>query len=127
MFYPDTTLFRILRLPARMQARAFVVTADDAETAERMVSLMHGNWPAVPIHARARSIDHAARLLELGASDVVPEALEGSLQLAGRLLGEVGLPDEAVDQRLAVAREMVRARLRAEPRSPAPTTPPEGV
>ncbi|MCX5516045.1 portal protein [Kaistia algarum] len=112
VFYGDATHPEILRKLGANRARAFVVTADDPKVAERMVELMHAQWPGVPIHARARSIAHATKLFELGASDVVPEALEGSLQLAGRLLSDVGLPDEAVDQRLAVAREAVRARLK---------------
>lgn len=115
VFYGDATHAEILRKLGADRARAFVVTADDPSVAERMVALMHGRWPGVPIHARARSVQHAARLLELGASDVVPEALEGSLQLSGRLLSDVGLPDEAVDRRLAVAREAARLRLHLDP------------
>lgn len=123
VFYGDATHTEVLRKLGADRARAFVVTADDPKVAERIVALMHEHWPDVPIHARARSIVHAARLQELGAGDVVPEALEGSLQLAGRLLGDVGLPDEAIDQRLTVAREAVRARLHLDAPGPSPAPP----
>jgi len=112
VFYGDATRPEILEKLGAARARAFVVTPDDGDVAERMVSIIRGRWPAATIHARARSVTHATRLFELGASDVVPEALEGSLQLAGRLLRDIGLPDEAIDQRLAVAREAARVRLR---------------
>jgi hypothetical protein len=35
---------------------------------------------------------------------VIPEAVEASLQLGGRLLEALGLPSEAVEQRLAALR-----------------------
>jgi voltage-gated potassium channel Kch len=43
--------------------------------------------------------------MALGVDDVVPEAFEGSLQLAGRVLERLGVPDEAVDARLNAVRE----------------------
>lgn len=127
VFYGDATHSEILKKLGAEDARAFVVTADSPQVAERMVTLMRANWPNVPVHARARNIQHAAQLLDLGATDVVPEALEGSLQLAGRILAEIGLPDEAIDRRLAVAREAVRARLRFEQPPASPAIPPESV
>jgi CPA2 family monovalent cation:H+ antiporter-2 len=63
------------------------------------------------IFARAKDIAHAARLLEIGAVGVIPEAVEASLQLGGRLLETLGLPSEAVEQRLALMREQELGRL----------------
>jgi CPA2 family monovalent cation:H+ antiporter-2 len=62
------------------------------------------------VFARAKDADHATRLLGFGAVGVIPETVEASLQLGGRLLANLGLPPEAVSQRLAIARgeEMVR-------------------
>jgi hypothetical protein len=42
---------------------------------------------------------------------VIPEAVEASLQLGGRLLEGLGLSDEAVLRRLDELREAERARL----------------
>lgn len=115
VFFGDATRPEILAKLGAAKARAFVVTLDDAVVAERMVATVRRHWPHAKIHARARSVTHARRLLDCGATDVVPEALEGSLQLAGNLLADVGLPDEAVEQRLAVAREVARVRMRDDP------------
>ncbi|SHF27033.1 Kef-type potassium/proton antiporter, CPA2 family (TC 2.A.37.1) [Kaistia soli DSM 19436] len=112
IFFGDATRPEILARLGADKARAFVVTLDEAGVAERMVQTIREHWPNAIIHARARSVTHARRLLDYGATDVVPEALEGSLQLAGNLLADIGLPDEAVEQRLAVAREVARARMR---------------
>jgi len=118
IFFGDATRPEILAKLGADKARAFVVTLDEAGVAERMVQTIREHWPNAIIHARARSLTHARRLLECGATDVVPEALEGSLQLAGNLLAGIGLPDEAVEQRLAVAREVARGRMRDQAVAP---------
>jgi CPA2 family monovalent cation:H+ antiporter-2 len=54
-------------------------------------------------------------LVKLGALGVIPETVEASLQLAGRLLEGLDLPEEAVARRLAEMRAAEVARLdRAE-------------
>jgi len=111
VFYGDASRREMLERVGGGQARAFVVTTDEPAAAERMVRAIRAAWPKVAIHARALDADHARRLSEAGATDVVPEALEGSLQLAGRVLGRIGLPDEAVDARIAVQREAEIDRL----------------
>lgn len=110
-FFGDATRPEVLRRVGADKARSFVVTLDEPSVAEQMVETVAGHWPNATIHARARSIAHARALKDRGASDVVPEALEGSLQLAARLLEDIGLPNDAVEQRLAVAREIARLRL----------------
>jgi CPA2 family monovalent cation:H+ antiporter-2 len=63
------------------------------------------------VYARAKDSDHAVRLLQIGAVDVIPEAVEASLQLGARILEALGLPAEAVAQRLADARAEELGRL----------------
>ena len=113
VFFGDATRPEILAKLGGDRAIAFVVTPDSGVVAENMIAAVLANWPEATVHARARSVRHALELLDLGATHVVPEALEGSLQLAGQLLATMGLPDEAIEQRLAMAREIVRARLRS--------------
>ena len=111
VFYGDASRREILERVGGAAARAFVVTPDAPAAAERMV---HGDPRRLAgcrhpcPRARRRSRPPAT---DVGASNVVPEALEGSLQLAGRVLAGVGLPDEAVDTRLAVQREAEIRRL----------------
>ena len=56
--------------------------------------------------ARARDGDHATRLTRLGATGAIPETVEASLQLAGRLLENLDFPDEVAIQRIAEVRAM---------------------
>jgi CPA2 family monovalent cation:H+ antiporter-2 len=95
VYYGDASRREILERVGGGNARAFLVTPDSADAAERMVRAIRAAWPGAPIHARALDSDHARRLTAAGATNVVPEALEGSLQLAARVLGDVGLPDDA--------------------------------
>jgi CPA2 family monovalent cation:H+ antiporter-2 len=111
VFYGDASRREILERVGGANARAFLVTPDSPEAAERMVKAIRAAWPKAPIHARALDADPARRLTAAGATDVVPEALEGSLQLAGRVLSEIGLPDDTVDARLDVQRHAEITRL----------------
>ncbi|MET4633797.1 cation:proton antiporter domain-containing protein [Kaistia defluvii] len=121
VFYGDATRAEILTRLGAENALAFVVTADGGDMAKRMVETIRARWPGSTIHARARSVAHARELLDLGATHVVPEAFEGSLQLSGELLASIGLPPEAIANRLAVVRAVVEARLSEE--GPYPANP----
>ncbi|HEV7286429.1 MAG TPA: cation:proton antiporter [Kaistia sp.] len=121
VFYGDATRAEILTRLGAENALAFVVTADGGDMAKRMVETIRARWPGATIHARARSVAHARELLDLGATHVVPEAFEGSLQLSGELLASIGLPPEAIANRLAVVRAVVEARLSEE--GPYPANP----
>jgi voltage-gated potassium channel Kch len=105
VFYGDACRREILEKLGGEAARTFVITTDDPEAGERMARAILSHWPKAAIHARALDGDHARRLMEIGVTNAVPEALEGSLQLAGRVLVGIGLPEDAVDSRIAVARE----------------------
>ena len=99
-------------------ARAFVVTVNSARAAEHMVAAARRRRPDAAVFARAIDAAHAAQLLKLGAVAVVPEAVEASLQLGGRLLEHLGLPDEAVARRIAERRGHELSRLGAGPNGP---------
>jgi len=105
VYFGDASRKEILEKVGGANARAFVVTTDQPDATERMVRAILAAWPQATIHARALDGEHAHKLTEIGVTNVVPEALEGSLQLSGRILANIGLPDDAVDARLAVARE----------------------
>ncbi len=104
VYFGDAARLEMLERVGAARARAFVVTVNAPRAAERMVAAAHRQRPDAPVLARAKDADHAARLLKLGAVGVIPEAVEASLQLGGRVLEALGLPDEAVASRLATER-----------------------
>ena len=73
-------------------ALALVVTMDSPEGTETVVATVKQARPDLVIVARARDTEHAKRFYHLGATDVVPETIEASLQLSEALLAGIGIP-----------------------------------
>lgn len=104
VYFGDAARVEFLERVGADRARAFVVTVNAPRAAERMVAAARRKRPDAPVLARAKDGDHAARLIKLGAVGVIPEAVEASLQLGGRVLEALGIPDDAVAHRLAAVR-----------------------
>nr|WP_281351600.1 NAD-binding protein [Propylenella binzhouense] len=113
VFLGDAARPEMLERTGADRARAFIVTVDAPAAAERMVRSIRRRRPDAPVFARARDQEHARALADLGAI-VIPEALEGSLQLAGRVLEGLGVPDDEVLRRLDEERSRQAALLEPE-------------
>jgi monovalent cation:H+ antiporter-2, CPA2 family len=92
VYFGDMTQIRLLRRLHLENARALVVTLDDAAVAEALVKAARSERSDLIIVARARDARHAARLYKAGASDAVPETIEASLQLSEAALIDLGVP-----------------------------------
>ncbi|MFN3618741.1 cation:proton antiporter [Sphingorhabdus sp.] len=104
VFYGDASRVEILVKAGIDHAAAVAVTMNDPAAVSRIVSEIHSRWPTIPIHARARDSEHAHRLKELGATYCTPETVEASLQLAGRVLLNIGVNTEIVERRITEQR-----------------------
>jgi CPA2 family monovalent cation:H+ antiporter-2 len=85
---------RLQALMAAGLARASAVAVTYLETTSAMKVLTHiqAHAPQVPVVVRTQD-DHDLELLQkAGATEVVPEAIEGSLMLASHALALVGVP-----------------------------------
>ena len=111
VFFGDASRPEMLKRVYIENAAALVVTLDNENKADRIVELARRQRPDLIIHARARHSSHAARLLALGTNEVVPETLEASLQIAGRLLQALGTSEEVALARIAVQRGLELAEL----------------
>lgn len=110
VFFGDAARREFLHRAGSADARAFVVTVNSPRAAERMVAVAHKERPDALVFARATDAGHALRLRELGAAEATPEAVEASLQLGGRLLKSLGVPDEAIARRIEEMRIQELAR-----------------
>lgn len=106
VYYGDASRAEILRHAGIDKAIALAVTMDSAKAAEQVVTAVRKEWPNLPILVRARDLDHAKRLMGAGASDVVPETVEASLELAEVVLRAAGFGDDAARQVVAERREI---------------------
>jgi len=106
VFYGDASRADILRRAHVESAQALVITMDSPLAASHTVEAVRRQWPWLPVFARARDAVHAKTLLQAGATGVVPETVESSLQLAARVLEGVGTPAEAVNAVVSQQREL---------------------
>jgi CPA2 family monovalent cation:H+ antiporter-2 len=95
VYFGDSRRVEVLRSVGAARARALVITLDD-HGASRILARLRPELPHLRIIVRARNRRHARRLEAEGASAVVPETLEGSLQLAGQVLHSLGAPREEI-------------------------------
>lgn len=95
-------------------AKALVLTMDEPVLSVQLVRKVRAWIPDLPIIARARDIDHAAELYAAGATQAVPEALEGSLQLAESALTETGVAAGPVIASIHARRDQIRRQIMAE-------------
>ena len=72
-----------LHLPT---ARTVVVALSDSEAATRLVGILRGMLPDLPVLARATNDAHAADLVRAGASFVVPELVATGRRLAEHIV-----------------------------------------
>ena len=87
------------------RASALVVTY--ASTPSALKVLHHANElvPSLPVIVRSHDDADLDKLLAAGATEVVPEALEGSLMLASHALVMLGVPLRRVVHRVQMARD----------------------
>lgn len=106
VYYGDAARLEMLRRAHAGTARALVVTMDNPGAAEHVVRVVHAEWPQLPIIARARDAAHASRLFTFGATEVILEAVEASLQLSARALQLAGTSEDVVRRRIEAQRQM---------------------
>jgi CPA2 family monovalent cation:H+ antiporter-2 len=100
VFFGDASRLDMLERAHVAAAAGVVITMDDFAAAERIVRGIRLRWSSVPIYVRARDSAHARLLIAAGASSAVPETVEASLQLAGRVLEGLGVDEDIVRRRL---------------------------
>ena len=98
VFFGDASRAEVLKAAAVERARVVVITLDEPAAATRTVQVLRNMMPDLPILARARDVSQCEKLALAGATSVVPEIVEGSLQLGGALLGALGeSPDKVLE------------------------------
>lgn len=94
VFFGDASKVKVLQAAGADHAKMIVVTLDDPEQINRLISQVRQFYPEMPVHARARDRRHCAELVTLGASTAVSETLETSLRLTEEVLLGSGVEQE---------------------------------
>jgi CPA2 family monovalent cation:H+ antiporter-2 len=114
----------LLRRVHAGQAPAIVLTMDHPNSALQAVRGIRREFPHARLFVRSRDEQHARILKQAGASVVVPETLEASLQLSAFVLEAMGLDGAVVDRIVDHERDLFAAALvQAAPRKSHDTAP----
>ncbi|MEO5843522.1 MAG: cation:proton antiporter [Caldimonas sp.] len=105
--FGDAARLQSLMAAGLARASAVVISYHDTPSALRILHLVHSHAPKVPVVVRTIDDADFEKLRAAGATEVVPEAIEGSLMLAGHALALVGVPMRRV---LRVVQEQRDAR-----------------
>ncbi len=90
--YGDAGRLQALMAAGLSRASAVVVTYLDTPAALKVLRHVQEHAPHVPVVVRTQHDHDLEKLLAAGATEVVPEAIEGSLMLASHALALVGVP-----------------------------------
>jgi CPA2 family monovalent cation:H+ antiporter-2 len=126
LYYGDASRVDVLEAAGIERAEAAVITIDRAQEASHAVAALHQRMPGLPVFVRSHDMSHAHELEQEGASAVVPETVEASLQIGGILLSAVGVSTDDITRVMTEFRKDNYARLESlvESKPDAPSAPP---
>jgi len=101
----DATRRETLLAAGLHRASVLVITYDDTLSAVRLLKVARTLAPQLPVVVRTATDVDLERLRQAGATEVVPEVVEGSLMLASHALALAGTPLARVLRRIRSIRE----------------------
>jgi monovalent cation:proton antiporter-2 (CPA2) family protein len=104
VYFGDVQRHEVLRTAGAAEAPFVIVSIDDVDVVEQVVSSLHCYFPNIPVFARGHDLIKCRDLRALGAHYTVSETLEASAELAHAALLHIG----AEDSEVAVALEQFR-------------------
>ncbi|KAF5946292.1 hypothetical protein HYC85_016520 [Camellia sinensis] len=96
VYFGDAGSREVLHKVGAERACAAAITLDSPGANYRTVWALSKHFPNVKTFVRAHDIDHGLNLEKAGATAVVPETLEPSLQLAAAVLAQAKLPTSEI-------------------------------
>lgn len=116
VLYGDISDPELLAAAHAERASLVVLTVEHDTVAVRATSHLRNTYPGIPIIARARDLETCARLLDAGATEAFPEAIEASLRLGAKALEMVGAPGDNVDLLIQGVRQKGYELVRDKPK-----------
>ena len=105
VMYGDAGRRVVLEAAGGSLAKALVISYIDAQSAHKILHVVQDLFPALPVIVRTIDESDMESFREAGATEVVPEVLEGSLMLASHALVLLGVPLNRVVKRIRRFRE----------------------
>ena len=105
VYFGDVRQKDILRAVGIERAKLVLITFDEHNKAMAVIQLISSLYPDLPIVVRTRKDYRMSELYSAGASQVVPEILEGSLMLVSQVLHLSGIPMSRILKRVRKERK----------------------
>jgi CPA2 family monovalent cation:H+ antiporter-2 len=105
VMFGDAARRVVLDAAGGARAKALVISYADNRAAMKILHIAQENYPQLPVIVRTVDDSNMEILREAGATEVVPEILEGSLMLASHALMLLGVPLNRVVKRIRLFRE----------------------
>ena len=118
--FGDATRREVLLHAGVGQAWSLVLAMSDAAAARRTVDLAHRLNEKLHIIVRTRYVAEITELFELGASEVIPEEFETSIEIFSRVLHRHGIPRRVIEQQVGRIRQQGYEMLRSASSPPVP-------
>lgn len=105
VMFGDASRRLVLNAAGLSKAKAIVIAYADDRASSKVIQVIRESFPNLPIIVRTLDETSILQLQNDGASEVVPEILEGSLMLASHALVILGVPLPRVIKRIRAFRE----------------------
>ncbi|GBD27130.1 Glutathione-regulated potassium-efflux system protein KefC [bacterium HR30] len=110
--YGDATRPQVLRAAGVEHAQVVVIAISDAAATRRIVSQVRHLAPEVPIIVRTRYVAEIEDLRRLGATEVIPEEFETSVEIFARVLRLLRVPRNIINAQVDLIRQEGYSMLR---------------
>lgn len=117
----DAASALILEHAGLMEARALVVGINNRAAADRVVAQAVLMRPNLYVLARTVYSGEIERLYKLGATQVIPQDFEATIEVAAHILKQFGIPDNIIEAQITSMRAGGYAMLRGKATSRAAT------
>lgn len=105
VMFGDAARRVVLEAAGAARAKALIISYADNRAAMKILHIVQEKYPQLPVIVRTVDDSNMEALREAGATEVVPEILEGSLMLASHALMLLGVPLNRVVKRIRLFRE----------------------
>ena len=105
VMYGDAGRRIMLEAAGAARAKALIVSYSDMRASMKVLHVAQEAYPNLPVIVRTYDETHMDEFKDAGATEVVPEVLEGSLMLASHALVLLGIPLNRVVKRIRLFRE----------------------
>jgi CPA2 family monovalent cation:H+ antiporter-2 len=105
VMYGDASRAVVLKAAGIEKAKAVVITYADDRASSKVLNVIRDEYVDLPVIVRTSDDSSISELQTEGASEVVPEVLEGSLMLASHALMVLGIPLTRIIKRIRSFRQ----------------------